>query len=182
MRYVTALIMLVLFVGIVSCEKKQDEMQPVAAFIVDPLTGPFTTAFTFDASETYNEGHSADDLKVRWDWDGDGIYDTEYSSTKFRIYRYENAGDFNVVMEVINSVGWTDTEIFPVIVYADSVPPIADLKVTPDTSSICTLFYFSAADSFDPYTPIEEMMFRWDWHLAVTFSSWNSDVASAGVT
>lgn len=164
MRYVTALIMLVLFVvGVVSCEKTQEDKQPVAAFSVDPSTGPFTTVFNFDATDTYNDGQTSDNLKIRWDWDGDGIYDTEYSSSKLRNHQYEDAGNFNVVMEVMNSVGWTDTEIYPVNVYADSVAPIADLKVIYDSSSINTLFYFSAGGSFDPYTPIEELKFRWDW-------------------
>jgi len=163
MRYITRLFMIVIVLGMISCEKKAEEKEPVAAFYVDPVAAPFTTVFIFDASETHNEGESADALTVRWDYDGDGIFDTEFSKTKIKSHRYDKAGDFNVRMEVMNSMGWTDSEVFPISVYHDSVPPVAAFSAEPDTSCVGTIFYFNAAESWDAYTPKEELQFRWDW-------------------
>jgi PKD repeat protein len=163
MRYLTALMMLILFIGLLSCEKKVEEKQPVASFTVDPTTGPFTTVFNYDATKTHMDGEAIENLLVRWDWEGDGIFDTEYSTTKLMNYQYECVGNYNVVMEVINPIGWTDTEIFPIVVFADSVPPVAAIRAIPDSSSVSTIFYFSAGDSFDPHSPIQDLMFRWDW-------------------
>lgn len=149
--------------GLLSCEKKTEDNEPVAIFNVDPVAGPFTTAFIFDASDTHMEGESPEELMIRWDWEGDGLFDTEYSYQKIKSHQYEDAGDFIVRMQVMNSKGWTDTEEFPITVYPDSVPPVASFCVTPDTATIMTLFRFNTASSWDAYEETKELLFRWDW-------------------
>jgi len=163
MRYITRLAMVVFILGLLSCEKKAEEKEPVASFFVDPVTAPFTTIFIFDASESYNEGESTDALKIRWDYDGDGIFDTEFSPNKIKSHRYDTAGYFNVRMEVMNSMGWTDSEVFPISVFHDSVPPVAAFTACLDTSCVGTILYFNAAESWDAYSPVEKLQFRWDW-------------------
>ena len=163
MRHSAILIMLVLLMGILSCKKTDDQKGPVANFTVDPQQGPFTTIFLFDASETTNEGVEPETLKVRWDWNGDGIWDTDYSHNKLKNHKFDEAGNFNVVMEAMNSLGWTDTETFPIFVYPDSIPPIAIIKTNPDTSSVNTIFHFNAGSSWDVYDTITELRFRWDF-------------------
>ena len=163
MRYITTLAMVVLCLGLLSCQKKAQEKEPVATFNVFPETGPFTTVFHFDASDSYNEGETTEGLKVRWDFNGDGVFDTDYSKNKLRNHIYENVGYYDVRMEVMNSMGWTDSEIYSIHVFADSVPPVASFEVIPDTSSTNNIVYFNAGSSFDPYTSIENLKFRWDW-------------------
>lgn len=163
MRYITIVIMFIFFWGILSCQKKEEINGPVAAFTVNPPTGPFTTVFLFDATETVNEGEPDDNLRIRWDWEGDGIWDTDYSGNRYRNHRFDDAGNYNVVIEVINSLGWTDTETLLLFVYPDSVPPVASIRACPDTSSINTIFYFSAGASRDPHDTITDLRFRWDF-------------------
>jgi PKD repeat protein len=163
MRYVTTVIMAVLVVGLLSCEKKAQDKEPTANFSVSPETGPFTTVFTFDASETYNEGVSTESIKIRWDFDGDGIFETEYSKSKVKNYKYEEAGYYDVRMEAQNSLGWTDSEIYIIYVFPESLHPVYGMCEIPDSCSKNTIVHFNAGSSFDPYTPIEELMFRWDW-------------------
>ena len=97
MRHLTTLVLLLLIIGLFSCEKKEEQKEPVAIFTVSPTSGPFTTVFTFDASEVYNEGESTESLKVRWDWEGDGEFDTPYSENKIQSHRYDGPGDYNAV-------------------------------------------------------------------------------------
>lgn len=163
MRYFTALILVALFLGILSCEKKEEDNPPVASFTASPESGPFTTLFNFDGTASRDDEDPAEDLRVRWDWNGDGDFDTQYSSNKIVTHRYDEVGDFDVMMEVINSKGWTDQDVMTITVYADSTSPTAFFMVDPDTASVNTIFAFDASNSYDPNTPLSELKFRWDW-------------------
>ncbi|MEE4255859.1 MAG: PKD domain-containing protein [Bacteroidales bacterium] len=163
MRFFT--ILSVLFLGAVmfSCEDKNESKPPVASFTISPSTGPFTQSFNFNASSSYDDDEATESLQVRWDFDGDGSFDTQYSTTKTAEYTYEGPDEYMVVLEVANSEGWTDTEEKQLIVFADSVPPMPSFYVEPDSSSVQTIFLFNSAASTDQYTPAGELRYRWDW-------------------
>ncbi len=163
MRYFTFFILVALLAGLYSCEKTEENKEPVAEFTITPGTGPFTTIFSFDANASTDPDGSDSELKLRWDWDGDGIFDTEYSSLKVMNHQYEIADNYTVVLEVATEEGWTDTELKMLVVYADSVPPTASFTIEPDSSNVTTIFLFDASSSSDPYTPVDELEFRWDW-------------------
>jgi PKD repeat protein len=163
MRYFTVLLAIILTAVLLSCEKTEEKKQPEAAFTISPATGPFTTTFTFDGSISTDEDGVAADLQVRWDWEGDGFFDTELSPTKILDHKYEEPGNYDVVLEIINPDGWSDREVKTLIVFADSTPPIASFTVDPDSSSVNTIFLFDASSSTDLYSSLEEMSFRWDW-------------------
>jgi hypothetical protein len=163
MRYVTALSMVILVMGLLSCEKKETIKEPVAQFNVSPEKGSFNTIFTFDANMSYDESDEDGQLQARWDWEGDGIFDTDYSSVLVKNHRYSEPSQFNPVVQVRNRHGWSDTETSTVYVFPDSVPPVADFIACPDTAIVNSLINFNSAISFDPYTDIGEMRFRWDW-------------------
>jgi hypothetical protein len=148
---------------IISCEKTEKDEPPVPVFSIVPATGPFTQVFTFNAHDTYDKTEPDEDLGIRWDWEGDGKWDTEYSLNRSFEHQYDHADTFNVIMEVINSKGWTDTEEKLLVVYADSVAPNASFVILPDSASINTVFFFNASSSSDQYTPVDELEFRWDW-------------------
>lgn len=149
--------------GLFSCEKKQVQKEPVANFTVSPDSGSFITVFYFDASTSTAEWEEGGSLQAQWDWEGDGIYDTEYSKILIKNHRYSEPGNYEVVLQIKNEFGWSDTESSFVFVYADSVPPVAAFTTCPDTATVNTIFYFNSASTYDQYTPIEEMRFRWDW-------------------
>ena len=174
MRYFTFIILLALMAGVYSCEKTEENKEPVAEFTIEPGTGPFTTIFSFDASASTHPDGSNAGLLVRWDWDGDGTFDTDYSSVKKMDHQYEEADNYSVVLEVATDEGWTDTELNMLVVYADSVPPSASFTVEPDSSNLTTIFLFDGSSSTDPYTPTEELEFRWDWEAD---GSWDTPFA-----
>ena len=164
MKYISGVFAIAILIALLSCEKKEDLKEPVAAFCVDPCEGTVSTVFYFDASDSYDESNSPEDLKVRWDWDGDLVFDTEYSQAKKISHRFDHPGIYNVVMEVSNLDGWSSRESTVIDITADSIPPKASFFVMPDTSSVNTIFMFNAASSFDPINSISELMFRWDWN------------------
>lgn len=163
MRYNYVFIILIIITAFYSCEKSETETEPDAFIYATPESGSFTTTFTFDASSSA-VGIDDGTLKARWDWEGDGVFDTEYSNSLIRSHRFENPCSYNVTVQVMNGMGWTDTDSFPIMVFSDSVPPIPTFHVCPgDTANVNTVLTFNAAGTIDEHTSIEEMCFRWDW-------------------
>lgn len=163
MRIFTVFIVFILAIGLHSCKKPEETKSPIAAFTMSPGTGPFTTTFLFDASNSYDENESSASLQVRWDFDGNGIFDTEFTTAKTAEHKYTEPDNYNVGLEVMNSEGWSGYEEIVLVVYADSLPPIPAFTVEPDSSSVATIFLFNAGGSSDPYTPQNQLMYRWDW-------------------
>lgn len=93
---------------------------PSASFSVSPTTGNATTVFTFNASACSDLQDSASALQVRWDWDGDGSYDTQWTTVKTATHSYAQSGNYVVKMQVANSIGLTNTTTSTVTVRAGS--------------------------------------------------------------
>ena len=163
MRFFTILLVLLLIAGIYACDESTERKPPVAAFTISPSSGPFTQSFTYNASGSYDPEEASENLQVRWDFDGDGNYDTEFTTVKTAEYTYQDADEYIVILQVLNTDGWTDTEENLLVVYADSVAPVASFFVEPDSSSVQTIFLFNSGASTDQYTPIDQLQYRWDW-------------------
>ena len=74
-------IILILFF-ILSCTTEptsyNDNEMPSADFIISPDSGDTETIFVFDASVSTDDKDSVSVLEFRWDWENDGIWDTNY--------------------------------------------------------------------------------------------------------
>jgi len=80
---------------------------PTASFIINPTSGTTSTTFAFDASGS-SDGHDATSaLQVRWDWDNNGTYDTNYNTTKITTHQYNSDGTFTAKLEVKDTGGLT---------------------------------------------------------------------------
>ena len=60
-----------------------------ARFEVSPASGTIITDFTFNAGASSTSSGS---LEFRWDWEGDGIWDTGWSTSATEAHRYSNYG------------------------------------------------------------------------------------------
>ncbi len=80
---------------------------PVAVFSIAPESGNTDSLFVFDASETYDLEDPFDSLRFRWDVDGDGAWETEYSSNPVFQTMYTHPSNYSVVLEVIDRDGMT---------------------------------------------------------------------------
>ena len=83
--------------------------QPNALFIVNPTTGTISTVFNFDASGCTDNEDTSSDLKVRWDWENDSSWDTNYSTIKSASHQYSTQGTKTINMEVKDTEGLTNS-------------------------------------------------------------------------
>ncbi len=80
----------------------------------DPPTATFTAIITgnlevtVDASGVSDTETAVDDLEVRWDWDNDGSYDTDWSTDKIDVYTYATDGEHTITMQVRDAVFQSD--------------------------------------------------------------------------
>jgi len=80
---------------------------PSASFTVNPTSGTTETVFQFDASGSSDAEDSVPALQVRWDWENDGEWDTNWSATKTASHRYSTTGMKTIKLEVKDTGGLT---------------------------------------------------------------------------
>jgi parallel beta-helix repeat protein len=84
------------------------DFAPIAAFTVNPAIGDALTVFEFNASHSSDAEDSLSELTFRWDWDWNGIWDTDWSSESVAHHNYDTAGNYTVRLEVMDSNGLTN--------------------------------------------------------------------------
>ena len=84
-----------------------DELYPSSSFSVSPSKGDNSTVFKFDASASYSRSGTL--LSFRWDWDGDGTWDTSFSNENIATHIYESLGYKTVRLEVRDENGASQT-------------------------------------------------------------------------
>ena len=86
------------------------ETPPTATFSVDPISGTWTTTeFTFDASASSDGQTPSEALVVRWDWEGDHVWDTGWAITKTVTHTFALPGTYSVTLEVRDEIGLRGT-------------------------------------------------------------------------
>ncbi|MCX6224153.1 MAG: PKD domain-containing protein, partial [Bacteroidia bacterium] len=65
------------------------------------------TLFSFDASGSSDNDDDISKLEVRWDWEADGVWDTDYSEVKTASHRFKDFGDNFVILGVKDTKGLT---------------------------------------------------------------------------
>lgn len=76
---------------------------PTASFTVEPGSGDPETVFHFDASGCTDAEDETSTLMVRWDWEDDDTWDTNYSTVKTATHQYPEPGTYTVKMKVMDS-------------------------------------------------------------------------------
>ena len=98
---------------------------PIASFTIDPTSGTNLTTFTFDASGSNDDEDETSVLMVRWDWNNDGVWDTDYSTTKTATHQFIEVGTYTIVLEVEDSEYLTNTTTKTLNVSMGNTPPTA---------------------------------------------------------
>jgi len=138
-------------------------IKPTAVFTVNPEMGTIETQFNFDASGCTDPEDPVESLRVRWDWENDGVYDTEYRTLKTIQHRFAIAGRYTVVMEVIDTEGYGATFTKEIVVSNPNTPPEAEFSINPESGSVDTEFTFDASLCSDTEDSIDQLEVRWDW-------------------
>ena len=92
----------------VSCESDSENEtyhSPYAHFSVSPNGGSPDSVFTFDATDCTDEETPDSLLEMRWDWDNDGTFDTEWSTESIVTHSYTTDGVYRVRLEVQDGDG-----------------------------------------------------------------------------
>ena len=98
-------------------------MPPVASFILTPASGDVTTIFVVDANNSSDSLDSSEELEIRWDWQGDGVWDTPWITEKVAQHQYSEAATYTIRLEVRNTRGIRDLTARQVLVTPDAQPP-----------------------------------------------------------
>ncbi|MEA1878359.1 MAG: FISUMP domain-containing protein [Bacteroidota bacterium] len=156
------IIVLFLFLCI-ACDRSTDQaIPPVAHFAFEPVFGLTTDTFNLKASAT-NSGSANLNAYYRWDWNSDGVWDTEYEKNSISKHRFYAPGRYQTILQVINSNGLTDTISQDIQIDQGYSPPHAGFVAYPPSGNFLTEFIFDASVSFDDEDSLDQLVFRWDW-------------------
>jgi len=151
---------------ILSCDKKStspENTAPTATYIVNPDNGSTDTVFTFDASSSVDEEDDAEELLVRWDWENDGTWDTEYRTLKTISKQFSEPRTYITILEVLDTEELTDIFSDTINVAIATAAPTAIFSVTPESGTSATVFTFDASSSADEEDNAQNLQVRWDW-------------------
>ena len=95
-------IMLSILLG---CSK--DNLPPTPRFSIVPSNGNTESIFLFDARQSLDDNDATKDLYIRWDWDNDGEWDTDFSSELVQQNQFLTAGTYIIRLEVKDSKNLT---------------------------------------------------------------------------
>ncbi|MEA1875545.1 MAG: FISUMP domain-containing protein [Bacteroidota bacterium] len=93
-----------------------ENLPPKPVLEIGCKRGNIRTQFYFDSWMTRDLESLPTSLQVRWDYNGDGNFDTEYSRERTVYHQYPEAGIYQVVLEVKDPEGLSDTTSQYVIV------------------------------------------------------------------
>ena len=170
-RLVGALAVIALVALIANCKKdstKPSDDAPTACVAVDPASGPLDTSFAFDAGCSSDDEDALADLIFRWDWNADGTYDAEFVGVATATHQFAAVGTHDVVVQVEDTAGQTDTETVSATVDPDE-PPVACVETSQDTGTLSTLFSFDGTCTTDAEDDFAALHFRFDWEGDGTF-------------
>ncbi|MBW6490556.1 MAG: hypothetical protein K0B15_05100 [Lentimicrobium sp.] len=150
-------LLLISFLIMTGCNKDEHNTEnhlPVAAFEVDAYRGDVNTVFQFDGSKVSDFEDSDESLEIRWDWNNDGIYDTEFSTVKIVAYQYSQTGLYFPLLQVRDSKGMADSIRKMVVVVNDinNQTPEVPYVVFPEDWQVWidTTIYFKWKCAGDP--------------------------------
>ena len=110
---------------------------PVAIFSISPSEGTTDTLFRFNASASYDLDDIPESLAVRWDWNNDGFWDTNYSTNKITWHQFAIPAYYVVMLEVTDPAGLANTTLRGVSVLSSSaLTPHAPILIDADSDFI----------------------------------------------
>ena len=152
--------------GLVSSISKDVEVlnePPEAEFVITPDTGTTETNFIFNASGCSNNEDPTSALQVRWDFDGNGSWDTNYSIAKTATHIFTAAGNYTPKLGVKDTEGFTAITVKNLVVTAVNTAPTAIFTISTTAGTVETNFIFNASGCSDNEDPTSALQVRWDF-------------------
>jgi hypothetical protein len=137
-----------------------------------PDKGHLFTRYLLDASGTRDDEDSLDQLTFRWDFEGDGEWETNFGDSA-RIYHiYTKTGLFTPEVQVRDQAGLISRGKKQVLVTMEDPRLKASFRCIPDSVTNNTPILMDASASVHLDFPDEVLMYRWDWN---NDHSWDTD-------
>src|SRR2546422_701716 len=95
---------------------------PSVDFSWTPTSGNNSTVFSFTA-QVSDDHDSSSSIQVRWDWNGDGTWDTAWSTTKTATHTFSAVGSYTVIVQAVDSGGLRAIQSHSISVTAPPPPP-----------------------------------------------------------
>ncbi len=136
---------------------------PSPYFVYSPSTGTEKTIFTFDTSRSRDDQYLSGYLQYRFDWNGDGKWDTTYQEKTTWNHRFDSAGTHNVIMEVKDPGGQTAAAELDVTNGVNTAP-IANFSLKNISNYQGAGYEFNASSSSEAETKHNNLLYRWDFN------------------
>jgi uncharacterized protein (TIGR02145 family) len=107
--------LIILSVVLIACEKEQNS-PPLADIVVFPKIADTSSYIRFDGSSSHDLETSVELLQFRWDFNGDGVWETEYRRDPVAIWQYEKTGTYEAICEARDEGGLTSKDSLQVII------------------------------------------------------------------
>ncbi len=105
---------------------------PTARFTYSPPVPVANTTIAFDASSSSDSDPRAS-MAARWDWEGDGVWDTPWFASLTEQHVFANGGTYAVTLEILDSSGLVDSATHSVVVEStDHIPPQVSILSPPN--------------------------------------------------
>lgn len=167
-----------LFIG--ACRKQVFNQKPTASFVVSPYSGTVATTFSFSAMGSTDDKTPLSKLKVRWDFQNDGLWDTDWDTAKLMSHIFPEVGYYTVAIEVKDAdkaIGWTARNL--VVKGGNGLSPTAVFTVSPQSGPVGTTFSFDASGVNDPLENSDQLKVRWDFDGSGT---WETNYSTTKIT
>ena len=94
---------------------------PSAGFTINPAEGGVSTVFYFDAGTSVDLEDGIANLEMRWDWEDDGYWDTQWSTEKVASHQFQEIDTYYIRLQVRDTGGLEDEVSIKLIVTPDIV-------------------------------------------------------------
>ncbi|MFH0760331.1 MAG: FISUMP domain-containing protein [Bacteroidota bacterium] len=151
---------------------------PHASFSVDPPESHYLTEFTFDASTTFDDEDPFSSLIFRWDFESDGIWDTEASSSPVAKHRFKKSDDYAVKLGVTDPtqrIG-DETKILAVTLHDDLINP--DFTWSPPEATVKDTFLLDASSTRHQTDSTRIYSYSWNIRSEISYGPFTDPVFS----
>ena len=161
------ILLFILYMVVITCSNNSTSPKDsvnidFASYSVSPDSGDTYTLFTFTAMSSSHVDDTHSIKWIRWDWESDGIWDTDFTSEKTITHTFSKSGIISVSLEAIDTMGIKDKFSSAIIITQGNKAPYAEFWISPFAGNKNTIFTFIAY-VLDHEDSEEDLMVRWDW-------------------
>jgi uncharacterized protein (TIGR02145 family) len=148
----------------------------VANFDWMPKSPVSEDTIVFDASSSHDSLYPERAMKYRWDWQNDGIFDTQFSDSPQASYSFLSDRLHSIRLEVKNYRGLINQVVKDVLIGHRNKPPVASFVASSIGGNTTTKIRFDLWGCRDPENSPSELLSRWDWNGD---GVWDTDFSDA---